>query len=422
MLRVGFNAIKSCLRGQTTQAVSHQTIVEKYSGPKRKAYEKALQELNKVGLLKKDYLLKSFVKVGKTTSPEQDDPRIIQARSMKFNLEIARYHHQVEEKIYHLVSKRKYGGSTPSRMSAKGHNLYERAAEIKKRWNRFGEDVACAMLDCSRFDGHVRLPHQQGAHGVYRSLNPSRKYQRLLARTLKSRGSTSGGIRYYLGDRRASGDVDTACGNTVIMLAMLLGGLSKLGVRDFDIYGDGDDVLIFTKRKWMEQVNKLPAMFHEMGHKLRYVNWATQLGDIVFCRSRVVETINGAKLCRDPMLVLETALSSHKYFGTKFGQEMLKAYASGYESVHRGEPILGPFFSALARKVGLRPDLVAYDKDLSWTVKVGGRGKLTEVTDDVRQSYYLAWGIHPAEQLSLEARLSDKLAGYQFEFPVVASQ
>jgi len=415
----GLKYLTKCLRHQEVTKISGEEAIEKYSGPKRKVYELALQQYKAFGLSAKDRLLKSFVKTAKTETPESDDPRIIQARSPKFNVAISQYHQPVEHVIYNILSLRKYTGRPVSRMSAKGHNLWERAREINRRFSQFGEECVVAMLDCSRFDGHVRKYQQMGAHSLYGKLLYSAKYRELLSSTLKSVGVTSGGYKYKLGGRRASGDCDTACGNTVIMLAMLTGALFQLGVDDFDIYGDGDDVLVFTTRKYRKIITeKLPLLFHEMGHKLRYVDWAETLPEIVFCRSRVVQLDRGFKMCRDPNLVLNTAFTSHKYFGDKFGAEMLKAYAYGYNAVHAGEPILGPLMRAMMDKVGARPDLVAYDKDLHWTVKNAGELRGYAISNSARYSYERAWGVSVEEQLHTEAVLLERLRLTNFTFPI----
>jgi hypothetical protein len=416
----GVRYLRKCTRGATASKVSLEDVYMRYSGPKRKVYEAAAKQYSKWGITKKDVLLKSFVKVAKTETPDEDDPRIIQARSPVFNIAIAQYHHAVEKIVYGLLSLKKYTGSTVSRMSAKGHNLYERAAEIRSRFLRFGDDACVAMLDCSRFDGHVKGWHQKLAHDLYEYLLPSRKYRQLLNRTLKSKGVTASGLKYFLGGRRASGDVDTACGNTVIVLSMLVGVMFYLGIQHFDVYGDGDDVLLFTSRKYRNKItSEIPKLFNEMGHKVKYVTWATELHDILFCRSRPVFVNGRWKMCRDPNLVCATALTSHKYFGSNEGTEMLRAYAYGYAAVHNGEPILSPFFNALLYKYGGRNDLIPLDKDLHWTFRNAGFSGVHEgIAEETRWSYFRAWGISPEEQQHQEQLLRARVAECEVKFPI----
>lgn len=415
----GIKYLDLCLRRKEVSPITYEAVVQKYAGPKKKVYAQAALDVQKWGVLPKDALLKAFVKVQKTETPDLDDPRIIQARSPKYNIAIARYHKPVEQQIYNLLSIRKYTGCAVSRMSAKGHNLWQRAAEIVSRYTRLGPEVVVAAIDASRFDGHVDEKHQRPVHRLYRKLCSSKEYRVLLARTLNSKGVTASGHKYTLGGRRASGDVDTSSGNTAIMLAMLNGVLQHIGVKVYDIYSDGDDALIFTLKRYQTLIDSLlPTLFAEMGHVIRYVNWAYNLEDIVFCRSKVVKLSAGYKMCRDPELVLATAFTSHKYFGSAYGRQMLAAYAYGYAAVHEGEPLLGPVMLAMKEVVGERPDLVSHDKDLHWMVMNAGDRRDATINTEVRFAYERAWGIPVEEQLSREREYSDDIRVLDLRFPI----
>lgn len=410
----GLKYLHWCSRGQLAGRMTIDEVVDSYVGPKRLAYAAAAVRLKRDGLLRKHFVLKSFVKVQKTTDPVGTDPRIIQARSMEFNLEIAQYLKPVEHIIYGLMSiPRLTGEPHPTVMSAKGHNLWRRAEEIAMRMGIFGEDTVCLMLDGSRFDGHVNKMQQDGVHGLYSKLSKSRKFMRLLKRTLSSKGVTSGGYIYDLGARRASGDCDTACGNTTIMNSCLTGILLQLNVSKFSLYADGDDALIFTVKSEVAKVrDNLPRMINGIGHVVRYVFVANTIDEVVFCRSKVVKLAAGYKMCRDYELVLDTALTSHKHFGGPEAARMLRAYAQGYAAVHSGEPVLGPIFSALAAHMGSGP--VGYDKDLEWK-KYNSPAKLSTVGTAERVSYEQAWGLTPVEQIHLENRCIAELTGVDWQ-------
>lgn len=407
-LRRGLNVLKFFSRGiDTIKPYTLLEVVDSYRGAKRRVYASALEDINKVGMLKRDCLVKAFVKASKYIG--EMIPRIIQARSPKYNLLVAQYHKPMEHFIYSLRSKYRTTHVKSTKISAKCDNAYVRAATIRKKMKQFKSPLV-VMLDASKFDGHVQLQHQKLAHEYYYYLTRSSKHIKLLARTLSTRGVTASGYKYELGARRASGDMDTAVGNTVIMLFCVCSYAAQFS--RYDIYDDGDDCLLFVEEAEFTGEELLKDYFLSMGFKMS-CSLARKYSEVVFCRSRPVKLDAGVKMVRNPWLVLDTALASHKYFRTK-SDNMLKQFFTGYWFSHQGEPITGAFFGELYRRFG---HCDVSDVELSYKVKMSGRG-VTNVSSATREHYAKVYGVPPDEQVLVEQLLVHQVSIWDWTTPV----
>lgn len=412
-LNRGYSVLRRMMRKQFPNQVEKWTydeVIATYSGAKRRTYQRAKEELLTIGRLQRDAMVTAFVKASKYVGDMI--PRIIQARTPKYNLLVAQYHKPMEHRLYKLLGSKRVTGVKVSKWCAKNDNAYQRAATIRKKMKQF-ECPLVVQLDASKFDGHVQEVHQKHNHTLYYEQTKSREHIRLLARTLSTRGVTASGHKYVLGARRASGDMDTACGNTAIMLGCTVAYAAE-NYTKFDIYDDGDDCLLFVEsREWtVESEVKLKEQYLTMGFRMS-CRVSREYHDVVFCRSRPVRLSSGWKMVRDPLLVLNTALVSHKYFLSN--DQMVKQYAAGYEAMTAGEPITGPFFRALADRVG-RDDAYT-DLELEYKVRMSGTG-VHSISHENRASYAEAYDLTVEEQQNLETLLLSRLVGWDLSTPI----
>jgi hypothetical protein len=69
----------------------------------------------------------------------------------------------------------------------------------------------------------VSNAHLEMERSIYLTANSDPEFKRLLLMQRKNKGFSSLGLVYMVAARRMSGDMNTAIGNVVIMLAMMIG-------------------------------------------------------------------------------------------------------------------------------------------------------------------------------------------------------
>jgi len=270
------------MMGQPT-VKDKRKIVNSYTGGKKKVYERALQELEDYGLDHRDTQISAFVKIDKMLFEGKSKPRIIQARSPKFNLEIGQYIKPIEKLVYRY-KHRKFG-----RVCAKTLNAYQRAEILREKWEKKRNPVA-VMLDFSSFDAHVHEFLLRLQHKAYSIANPSKEFKALLKLMINNHGVTRGGIKYTCIGRRMSGDSDTASGNCFIVIALM-------NMMNEDYISDGDDVVFVVEQddldKFFTRLNNILG-----GLKMPVtISVAHEFGQIRFCQSGPVKLSSGWKMC-----------------------------------------------------------------------------------------------------------------------------
>jgi len=422
--------------GGVITPVSYQQVYEKYAGSKRKTYELAHAWILRHGGAQRQHAkVSSFIKAEKSYA-DPKAPRVIQARDPIYNLEIGTFLKPIEHAIYNLTSFKWMGGGSKysggfkyTRIVAKGMNNYERARTIASKMTNF-EDCVVYSLDCTKFDAHVSLNMlRRVEHAAYLRLINDSNFQRLLGWQTRNRGRTSGGIKYCCEGCRMSGDVNTASGNVFQMLCMILGYGRELGIR-FDVLDDGDDCLLFIEARDEPLVNStIEAAFLKFGHELKLENRATELQDVVFCRSKPTyvelptasfvganRETGGCKdsgwvMVRDYRHVLKQSLVSHRHYDqpTK-AATVMRAVGESLSTMYQGVPVLQSFAHAILRGtshvvskgfdhrsgLGYRH----YHEYGSWQTKECSAVPVSLVT---RTFFERTWGLPIDQQLRLEA-------------------
>lgn len=392
----------------------------RYSGRKRATYLNALDHVLENGLDRKDARIKMFVKCEKMSPVKVNpDPRAIQFRDPKYCVVLASYLKPIEEHLYALKIKHPLLSGT--RLVGKGLNQVERAHLLRRKMQAFVSPVVVS-IDASRFDQHVDIAQLREEHRVYTHCNPDPYFAQLLSWQCINKCQSRIGFRYVTRGKRMSGDMNTALGNCVIMIGMVLGFMIPRG-KHFDLFDDGDDCLLIVEEPELEGVLKdLPHHFLQYGHEMKIENIARDIESVNWCQSKPVRTKHGLKFVRDYTKVISTCLVGTRWLGVP--PHVRLAYLAGLADcelvLNCGVPILQEY--ALALRRNSRGAQVRHDKEsgewhryiresrLYRRVESGGFD--LEITDEARLSFSKAFGVSIDQQIDIERTLS------QWEFSV----
>lgn len=396
-------------------AMSYDDLLRMSPPGKKKVYARAIENVRVTGYQKWHARINAFVKVEKLNFTNKDpDPRMIQARSTEFNVQLGRYSRAIEHRLYNL---REYG----IRLLAKGRNSRQRAKDLLLKWDSLVDPVALS-LDLSRWDMHCSPDQLRATHRVYLKCLPAQEFAFLLEATVRNKARTTNGLEYVREGNVMSGDMTTALGNCLMVLQMVRAfqiknesWLPRSAVR---VYDDGDDHLILVEREYATTVAQmLPEWYQELGHKLVVEGITDNVQHVEFCQQRLVNHAYGWEFVPNPAKALATSLSyvmrpcAPQYLGTVWEMRAI---------LHQGQPVLGPLFDRIAKENPKRlrskgTQLVSLDIRL----KHDGRREVygNDITLEHRMSYERAWGWNVDTQLMFENLDIQELLtphGYQY--------
>lgn len=367
-------------------------MVNKYTGAKKRAYVRALENLRANGLEERHTRVKMFIKVDKMAQEtvETKPPRAIQYRAPEYNLKLSRYIQAIEEEYYPTLT---YG--TSSRVIAKGLNQIERAKLIIGKKLHYAQPLFL-QLDHSAFDASISVQWLKETHAKYLKVCPFRKFHKLLKRQLLNIGETRSGIKYRIKGTRMSGDPDTALGNTIINLDAIYFVLTSSGITKFDMLVDGDDSIVIIEKEDYKLYQH--QLFETLGFNTK-ISITDKLERAEFCQSRIVMT-NPPKFVRNPCRAVSHAVCTPNTFHKDAYNWWLNAVGRCEISLNSGVPVLQ----------ALGQSLQSGQKEL-WTDELKERMRYEQligaspITPAARESFHRAWGIEPWLQCWLEETL-----------------
>lgn len=374
--------------------VSYDTIINHYTGPKRKRYIAAAAEIKLRGLTDEfiQYigLVSMFVKPDKYSEFDvwSKKPRAIQFRNPCYTLALSSLLHTIEQQYYQTVDW------TGQRVVAKGLTNIERATNIVEASKLFDKPVYL-LLDHSKFDAHVRVEHLRWLHGFYKWCyrgQPSRVklLDKLLKQQINNKCFTKNGIRYTVRGTRMSGDTDTSLGNTLLnhyMMTIVLTMKHHLLV-------DGDDSVVVIEERDLPKFNL--DKFRSLGMHTE-CQIVRELYDVEFCRSKLLP-LDPPRFAREPRRALSNLNVCLKNYQGKAVLRHVAGLGLCEAAASQGVPILGP----IAHKMAACSDRKLYDDDAWYRHYVDGPIKEMEITDEARLAFMLAYGITPAQQVMVE--------------------
>lgn len=391
-------------------------LSRRHPGAKGRRYADAAHRLQACGPSRTDSYVKAFVKPERFNLNDKvnPDPRMIQFRGPKFCVEIAAYLRPIEEIIYQTSWFSR--GVPATRNVAKGLNSVERAELLVLKLKAFNDPVVVG-IDASRFDKHVHEEHLRNETTVYTSSNPHPRFRKLLLLQRANTCFTTLGVKYKVAFRRMSGDMNTAIGNIVIMLIMIYAFLhDMLQLDKWDTLDDGDDALMIVERVDLPRLQAAAtSSFLSMGMEIKIDLPVDNVHQIVFCKSQIIEYELGRyKFVRNYLDVISKALAGvRNWMNVTFRSRVVHAIGTCELVLNLGVPILQSFAMACLRNSSGRgvdhaPDGLRLRARRD--AKLLGLGQDMLVTPQqiqpcARESFFLAFGVHPEDQRALEARL-----------------
>lgn len=374
---------------------------KRYTGRKLQRYLRAVRSLQFRPITPGDSHINAFVKVEKVSDPSKD-PRVIQARSARFNVSIGCYLKTFEHKLYSLSGDGKF--LPTGRLIAKGLSQVGRAYWLERHCEKFPR-FSAFELDCSRWDAHVTVEALRVEHAVYCAANREPELRSLCSMQLRNRchyNSRTCQIDYTSVGRRMSGDMNTALGNCVLMVLFCKRAMDELGVPvgGWTMLDDGDDCTLIVDRQYEELVSReLVRVFCEFGQELKIAKIARRIEDIEMCGCRIVRTARHTVMVLDPRRLFGK-------FSVSYGMQTqtrrrYRMVGQCYMAAYAGVPVIQEFASTLLR---------FYPKDVevvgNWVYKWNANKEygqsVVPVTDEARQSFREAFGVSAADQVLLE--------------------
>lgn len=390
--------------------MSDDDFLGTFQGKKRARYEAAQSSLLTKPLCVSDAFISTFVKAEKIDFSKKIDPapRVIQPRSPRFNARIGPYIKAMEGKIYKAM-----GRLYEFPCVAKGFTSYQLGELFAKKWSLFKQPVSIG-LDASRFDQHVSVAALKWTHSVYRRFNRDPEFCQLLDRLLRNKGfanAKDARFAYSVRGRRMSGDMDTALGNCVIMVAMCYSLCKKLNIRH-ELMNNGDDVNLILEGKDEPVLREaIPGWFADLGFKMKVEETVHRLEDVEFCQGKPVFDGHSWRMMRSPDalgkdLVSLIQVSDLPAWYTAIGQ--------GGLALSAGMPIMQEFYSWMLRVGGPIKNMQDNHWFQSQLFLMGFDPSVTRVEEARRRpvslssrlSYWRAFGIDPQMQLLIEERYS----------------
>lgn len=383
-----------------------------YTGRKRTLYQRAVDSLCDHAITNRDAFLKCFVKAERF-NPEaktNPDPRMIQYRGPRYAMVLAHYLKPIEHAIYRMDCFS--SGVTKTRNIAKGLNHNERAQALLTKMEQFRRPLVLS-LDASRFDKHVSKELLRVEHSIYLAANHDPEFKRILDMQLVNRVyGAEGSFVYKTSGRRMSGDMNTALGNCITMLIMVLSAMLKLALTKFDTFDDGDDCLLIVEEEDEPLTMQLPSIFLRYGMVLKLENRATTPEGVLFCQSRPLLVRGDTwKMVRDPWKIMSTALVGVRHWeDPNYRRKTIAAVGLCELVLNLGVPVLQSYASALLRNAKVIADLrYASDGRRASVIRqarvIGvplDKLKPQVIHGDARESFAKAWGMTPSEQRQME--------------------
>lgn len=384
--------------------LSHQQVVDRYTGSKRIVYGNAMISLSRCGIKRKDSHLKMFTKFEKQDLSKA--PRGINPRDPRYNLELGRYLKHAEKPFFKAINVA-FGAKTDHTV-IKGLNAFESASVVRQKWDRFNNPVAVG-LDAEKFDAHVTVQALKYEHSFYTSLFPGSKgLKELLSWQLNNRGvaySQDGKVEFKIQGTRSSGDLNTSLGNCLIMCSSVYAYAKQRGV-DIELCNNGDDCVVIMESDDLAKFQRgLQLWFQHRGFSMVAEPPVFEFEQIEFCQTKPV-MVDGewmlvrnhnAVLKKDPMCLI--AIQNDKVY-----RKWLHAVGTCGTILNQGVPVQEAFYQAFLRN-GTESTLAMREhvfKGTSMMTRLNKVSTQRRITPAARVSYYYAFGILPDEQVQIE--------------------
>ena len=387
--------------GRKPTPMTRQEFVECYKGRRRTIYQNALETLESRPVERKDSFISAFVKCEKINTTKT--PRVIQPRNPRYNVEVGRYIKHVEHRLYKCLA-RLFGQRV---VVAKGLNVECLGREIESMWEAISDPVFIGF-DANRFDMHVNVDILKWEHSIYTGLYPGdAELESLLRWQLRTRGfaySDDGQLKYWSVGHRASGDMNTGLGNCLIMCALMYLLRKELDI-PFKGINNGDDCGIIVSKIHVARVLRaVTPHFMRFGFRVTCEEPVYELENITFCGMQPIRCSRGVVMVRTLRTALEKdSISITKLINEKMMRKWLYSVGECGLSLCGGIPVMQAFYTAYMRN-GLPSNMsdALYMECGARILANGIAPKTYPISAESRESFWLAFGLLPDEQIDLE--------------------
>lgn len=383
---------------------SRSDVVEMYTGEKKMLYALAEASLLHEPLTIRDSFLKTFIKFEKCNIEKA--PRIINPRSTRYTLELARYLKRLEKSAYRAINK--IFKSHTEHTVIKGLNIVDSANVIRNKWERFLDPVFVGG-DITKLDMHIGVPALQFEHSIYNMIFRSRKLKKLLKWQLVNRGRAyfrDGSVSFKMEGTRSSGDINTSLGNVLIVCAVIYVACKEMGL-DCELINNGDDFgLIFERERLAEVLAYLPGCFRKHGFLLTMEKPTSTFEKLEFCQCKPVFDGTTWRMCRIPQTVFKKdTICTVAIPNQKMWASWLAAVGDCGSFLTKGLPVLSEFY-AMYKRSGSDYTDAQYQRIFKNTSAFQSRHNCQNfnatITEEARYSFARAFGILPDMQRELE--------------------
>lgn len=390
---------------------TNQEFVQSYTGPKYKRYLRASQRLGARGPSRHMANWNTFIKAEwyDATIKKDPCPRLIQPRTYEYNILIGRYIRPLEKRLYKGIDK-----VFKHHVVLKCDSPWQRAKTISTHWQTFNSPCFIGF-DASRFDQHCSVASLQYEHSIYNRFYQCPELREYLSWQLSNKGyatCSDGTIKYSVDGKRGSGDMNTSCGNVVIMCSIVYDYLSKLGVH-WRFINDGDDGGVMLESSDIHLMDGFADHCLRFGFEMEIEKPVFQIEEIEFCQSNPIELAPGQyMMVRNINKCLKLDRCSINSRNWAMYHEIQHATGLGGLALYQGVPVLDAWYQSMLSD-NVRAKVI--DRLLEETIHVrswrtfahssfASQNRAIDVDESVaRLSVYRAFGITPDQQKSLEA-------------------
>lgn len=344
--------------------------------------------------------------------------RLIQFKSYKFTL----FHKQLLQPLVDAdkVITSVFYHQPFNTIRTSGMSQIECAELFKSEWDSLKRPAA-ALLDCSKFDGHVDF-HQLELELIVLQQAYSGKvahevFDKLMYKLFKKSGYTQNGIKYKADGSRDSGVASTAKGNSDInhvnLRTVILFAISKYLEIDFlhmtiadlhrvihYLHVHGDDSVIIGEADFIKVFEKVCIEIMKcLGHDVK-ISIVYEFEQISYCQCSPVDMGNFYKMVREPIRSLSRGAYSEK---EQPWSQYFAAIGLCELAVHSGVPILQSLGISHIVKSGLSRPLRSYQQDTTFS---GSEPAIIPISEVTRWSFFRAFGIHPEQQVVIERSMA----------------
>jgi hypothetical protein len=377
---------------------------------KKKQTEAVVRGMAGHDAAKEDFDISLFTKEEKVDVSVKEDaiPRPVSPRKPEAQVELGCYTRPKEKELYAGVNS-----VFKHTVVVKGMNAQVQGALFRADYDAFDAPVALSF-DANRFDEHCGVQALRYEHRFYTQLyKGDRKLSRILNYQLSNsyRCQTRDGwfITFKRQGVRASGDMNTALGNVLIMCSMMYVFLEGLGIK-YRLKNNGDDSVVFVERRHAALVkDATEAFFARYGYSMRVDDVTTVFERVNFCQTNPVWNGEEWVMCRNPMKAIsKDTVMLHRY-SKKYFEMWRKSVGMGGSRLCKGIPVMAAFYDMMKRGSNRRVNFLA-SKMIGTGFYYLGVGMCTgseNITEEARYSFWRAFGIAPAAQRYLERVFSN---------------